>query len=779
MKLKRLEAEYYKCYEKLAVEFQSGFGVIIGPTGAGKSSIVEAIIFAFFNRGFAKRKDDCYAKGKEKDQLTAVEVVFEHDGDEYRIRRVPEEDESLLYKNETLIAEKPSVVNEEFTEISGYDLKSTLYSVVAQQKELDQVLVGSAREKKRMLMKATDIPNLFKVIEKAKNDENISKGKSDEAYKEYYKLADVDIQKEIGEAEEEVVTRKKELEELEDSLEAAQEQEITAEENWQLALERKKKMISEYEEYNKSQKKLASVEAKIESAEKTIATEVKDYGEPEEITSEIKEAEKATLKVSKEMEGYQQRKTVEASLNAFDRSIENDKRKLAVLAKSGSGSREKTDIKGKLNRAIEVSVEIGRATGLMEFADAMEGNIRRDLESAEDGICPICASDTESGGVAVERLREREEKTGEAKKHYSEIRERKENELKECGEDVSEEIKLFREVCLNEGANKALVSEAEELKDKIEKESEERDKERKRLAGLPEKDPTPEAEELNQKKLELEKRLLNAKNAKKLAEQKASAEKEKLKLDELRQGLAKAVGLFDKKQWEEMTSKEKEAHDNCTEAGKAVKGIEKRISEANFRLKEARSKRKEAESINKRKEEQEKHIGELDHETNLNGAVQELIAELTDLFIATIRPKLEKYASEILDIFTAGYFSGVKVDEDLNISVVSQEGEPLRHILSGGEGDSVFLAIRLAIQRIVCDLKSTGTQFVIFDEVFGHLDEEHQENVLDYLSGVGERYEQVLMVTHLKSVADYADYIIRAHKGDPYSTVEVMEPAAV
>jgi exonuclease SbcC len=55
-----------------------------------------------------------------------------------------------------------------------------------------------------------------------------------------------------------------------------------------------------------------------------------------------------------------------------------------------------------------------------------------------------------------------------------------------------------------------------------------------------------------------------------------------------------------------------------------------------------------------------------------------------------------------------------------------------------------------------------GQQFslLVLDEVFGSLDESRRHNVVELLRRLQDRFEQVILITHIESVREGLDHII-------------------
>ena len=90
--------------EKVTIDFekyQNGLYIITGDTGAGKSTIFDAITFALYGEAATQRRENTMLRSDfaKKDTKTFVELEFMYRGEVYKIKRNPR------YKREGLKTE--------------------------------------------------------------------------------------------------------------------------------------------------------------------------------------------------------------------------------------------------------------------------------------------------------------------------------------------------------------------------------------------------------------------------------------------------------------------------------------------------------------------------------------------------------------------------------------------------------------------------------------------------------------------------------------------------
>jgi exonuclease SbcC len=113
------------------------------------------------------------------------------------------------------------------------------------------------------------------------------------------------------------------------------------------------------------------------------------------------------------------------------------------------------------------------------------------------------------------------------------------------------------------------------------------------------------------------------------------------------------------------------------------------------------------------------------------------------------------------------------VDDNYNILVLD-EGEE-KPVISGGEEDVANLVIRLAISQMIAERAGHPLSVLILDEVFGSLDLERRDKVIELLHRLGDRFEQVILITHIESIREGLDQVIRVEYDERSGTSVVRE----
>ena len=126
---------------------------------------------------------------------------------------------------------------------------------------------------------------------------------------------------------------------------------------------------------------------------------------------------------------------------------------------------------------------------------------------------------------------------------------------------------------------------------------------------------------------------------------------------------------------------------------------------------------------------------------------------------AQLRPELSEVASAFLADLTDGRYHEMELDEQYHILVL-EEGEP-KPVISGGEEDVANLVLRLAISQMVAERAGLPLSLLVLDEIFGSLDELRRQHVVTLLRRLADRFPQVILITHIESVRDTVDRVLR------------------
>ncbi len=151
-------------------------------------------------------------------------------------------------------------------------------------------------------------------------------------------------------------------------------------------------------------------------------------------------------------------------------------------------------------------------------------------------------------------------------------------------------------------------------------------------------------------------------------------------------------------------------------------------------------------------------VAGLERDKQLHDELHRAYSDLrTDLNFA-MRPELSELASAFLAELTDARYTELELDDKYRI-VVLEEGVP-KPVISGGEEDLANLVLRLAISQMIAERAGQPFSLLVLDEIFGSLDDTRRQNVVALLRGLQDRFEQVILITHVDDVRDGLDQVL-------------------
>lgn len=140
-------------------------------------------------------------------------------------------------------------------------------------------------------------------------------------------------------------------------------------------------------------------------------------------------------------------------------------------------------------------------------------------------------------------------------------------------------------------------------------------------------------------------------------------------------------------------------------------------------------------------------LEELNVERRLHEELDRAYTDLRADLNQQLRPEISDRASQLLNELTDGRYDEFELDDNYDI-VLHEEGLP-KQVISGGEQDLANLILRIAISEMIAERAGQPLSLLVLDEVFGSLDEYRRANVVALLRRLHERFEQVIVITHI------------------------------
>jgi exonuclease SbcC len=214
------------------------------------------------------------------------------------------------------------------------------------------------------------------------------------------------------------------------------------------------------------------------------------------------------------------------------------------------------------------------------------------------------------------------------------------------------------------------------------------------------------------------------------------------------------------------------------EAQAAARAAEVALTSARADEAGARAAREAAEREHVDMQRKRERLQALEADKRLHDELDRAYSDLRTDLNFQLRPELAELASAFLSDLTDARYSEIELDDQYNV-VVLEDGMA-KPVISGGEEDLSNLVLRLAISQMIAERAGQTFSLLVLDEVFGSLDEVKRHNVVELLRGLQDRFEQVILITHIESVRDELDRVILVDYDEQTgaSRARQVEPAA-
>ena len=153
-----------------------------------------------------------------------------------------------------------------------------------------------------------------------------------------------------------------------------------------------------------------------------------------------------------------------------------------------------------------------------------------------------------------------------------------------------------------------------------------------------------------------------------------------------------------------------------------------------------------------------RRLEELTRDRRLHEELDRAYSDLRTELNVQLRPEVSERASILLAELTDGRYDELELDESYDI-IVLEDGVP-KPVISGGEEDLTNLVLRLAISQMIAERAGQPLSLLILDEVFGSLDEARRHNVVKLLHRLHDRFEQVIVITHVELAGRDCDRLV-------------------
>jgi len=409
-------------------KLNSGLFLITGDTGAGKTTIFDAITFALYGEASGKNRKSTMLRSDfaEDDKITRVEFSFLYGEKEYRVTRTPmyerrklhgegtvkQNADATLYEGENIVASGASVVTDKIQEIVGLNRDQFVNVSMIAQGEFLKLLLAKSSERavifrdifKTGIYKHLQLELRDRTKEKSTQLELCKKSlvqyaegcqlKEADKYDELLKNSNIYIIPELLQDLEDVIS------EDEEDISSIKEELSEKKKEYTKTLEKYTKAVEKQKEYNEIKKRLDSLKKDKEDVDKSLEL-----------------AKEELINVNKrmdEVEAYKKKATVIESTFSMYNKVEELQSEHDEKSKEQTKQKKLLDAKqkelDKINLNIEnVEKEIRKMSDEYELIEKDKNQVTLEYETMSDSFlrcqagimasallegepCPVCGS---------------------------------------------------------------------------------------------------------------------------------------------------------------------------------------------------------------------------------------------------------------------------------------------------------------------------------------------------------------------------------------------------
>ena len=187
------------------------------------------------------------------------------------------------------------------------------------------------------------------------------------------------------------------------------------------------------------------------------------------------------------------------------------------------------------------------------------------------------------------------------------------------------------------------------------------------------------------------------------------------------------------------------------------------------RIDELKSFLKENEGVVEEYTTKEREVVKLDENIKTGQLIIELIRDVAERGREQVRPRVVNVMERLLATITDGKYRFPKLSEDYSLKVYSSTaGEYVEaNLYSGGTEDQFLLALRLGFAiALLPQGRGTAPQFLLLDEPFGGSDIQRRDNIIRLLQDeLSRTFQQIIVVSHQTAVLSASEHQYRMVNG--------------
>jgi exonuclease SbcC len=781
VKLHRLRLVNFRQHADTEIVFGDGITGIIGPNGSGKTSLLEAIAWAIYGNAAARGDKDSIRNLRAKARTgVRVELEFALGSHEYRVERGLNDAE--LYQDGTIVANSLREVTAKLQRVLGMTHDEFFNTYFTGQKELGVLANASRPERAAFLSRVLGYERLRLAQERVRERRSALSHEVDGL--ETGLPPRSELHAERREAERRLAGARRAATEAETARRKAAEALVGEEPRWQEWVTRRERTLSlegdqrvaeqgvlaQRQEFQRLDKELAAALAAREELRK-LEDEVAPISR---LKAELAELDRLHDEDAARREDQAKLTELGRTLSALDRRIAELADAEAALARVAVEARTLVERLEAADRAAEERQAVWvrekeyagtrRAELLKQYDEVKEQRDKIERLGPEEE-CPTCRRPLGAEHAAVLAVLDRQlEAIVDDGKYFRQRLEQLAQppeavtQTEGARDALREESRRASEA---EGTLRAQVAERVRLHQERVAAARRAEELGRRVAARPtgynaarHDAVRTELTRLDPVAVQAAVLAARAERAEVLVREAELAEKALSARESLARQLQDAVRAEGFSEHKFKAARER--HDRATHA---LRAAELAVAETRGELAGAETAVRETERRDAERAARERTITERKSELRLHNELDRAFSDLRADLNAAMRPEIGELASTFLADLTDGRYDELDLDEEYRV-VVLDDGIP-KPVISGGEEDIANLVLRLAISQMIAERAGQPLSLLVLDEIFGSLDEARRQHVLGLLRRLGDRFPQVILITHIEQVRDGLDRVIR------------------
>jgi exonuclease SbcC len=782
MRIDRLRLMNFRQHENTEIEFGAGLTGIIGPNGAGKTTLLEAIAWAMYGMPAARgNRETLRRRNAPPRARVEVEVEFTLGPHQYRIVRSLTQAELYQDGDPAAIANSIGTVTERVTRLLGMTRDEFFNTYFTGQKELAVMAAMSAPERAQFLSRVLGYERLRVAQDRLKEKRSSLRARLDGLRAGIPDLAELEAARKHAEERLAIAIAAEA---------AAAKTNVSAEERlasirprWQQQQQVREAAVAVEADLRVATNQANALAERAERLSAEAAEAVAARQKLEELRLRLQplpmlREEAKTLE--QQAEAFAARKSYQAQLEEVRSHLSSvDERVLRLPAATLLDSAtERVNASRATLTAVTLEAEDQRSAwvrdaqdartkrqGLLDQFQELKDQRQRIVAAGAEGVCPTCARPLGAEFAKVLELLDRQiEEVRSNGNYYKKRIDQLQQEPATLTEVDQRRLTLEAELShatAELGRLNAQAQEARPLREEQQRLQQRVGDLETAVDGVASSYDQARHEAVVREIRMLEPLELQAERFRVRAERGDALSSELDATRDAREQLSSSISQLQSKLAELNYSEAV-----FKEVREAEAAAERERRNAELALVHARGERNAAQeavaSVVRReaeRNERERAAAETAAELALHQELDRALTDLRDELNSTLRPDLSELASAFLRDLTNARYSDLELDEDYAATLLD-DGDP-KAVISGGEEDVANLALRLAISQMIAERAGQPLSLLILDEIFGSLDEDRRAAVIELLRSLADRFPQVILITHIDSVREGFDRVVR------------------